>query len=63
MLAGSTTMADAAATAIDNLIKEPGDIPRGIDFAKGIDEIRGVIIIIGTDMGVWGEVKICSITL
>ena len=62
-LASSTTMADAAATAIGNLIKKPGDIPRGIDFAKGIDEIRGVIIIIGTDMGVWGEVKICSMTL
>lgn len=63
VLAGSTTMADAAATAVGNLIKEPGDIPRGIDFAKGIDEIRGVLIIIGTDMGVWGEVKICSMTL
>ena len=62
-LAGSATLADAAATAIGNLIQEPADIPRGTDFAKGIDGIRGVIIIKDTNMGIWGEVKICPMSV
>jgi len=59
VLAKSATLADAAATAIGNLIKQPGDIPSGIEFAQGIKGLKGLLIIEGDDMGVWGEVKIC----
>ncbi len=59
VLSQSATLADAAATAIGNLIKQPGDIPSGIEFAKGIEGVKGVVIIIGDNMGLWGEVKIC----
>ena len=62
-LSGSATLADAAATAIGNLIKEPADISDGIEVAKGIEGLKGVIIIIGSDMGLWGEVKICPTSL
>jgi ApbE superfamily uncharacterized protein (UPF0280 family) len=58
VLAKSTTLADAAATAIGNLIVQPEDIPSGIEFARGIDGLGGVIIIQGDKMGLWGEVKI-----
>jgi len=54
----SATLADAAATAIGNLIMESSDIPRGIEFAKGIEGLRGVIIIKDDNMGLWGEVKV-----
>jgi len=37
VLSKSTPLADAAATAIGNLIIQPDDISKGIDFAKGID--------------------------
>jgi len=57
-LSGSATLADAAATAIGNLISQPDDIPRGIEFAKGVEGLRGVIIIKDDKLGVWGEVKI-----
>ena len=54
----SATLADAAATAIGNLIKESDDIPNGVEFAEGINGLLGVIIIKGNNIGLWGEVKI-----
>ena len=58
-LSQSATLADAAATAIANLIKQPGDIPGGIERAKSIEGVTGVIIIQGDKTGLWGKVKIC----
>ena len=60
VLSKSATLADAAATAIGNLIVESSDIPRGIDFAKGIEGLLGVIIIKDDNLGLWGKVKICQ---
>ena len=59
----SATLADAAATAIGNQIKQPGDIPVGIDFAQSINGLEGVIIILGEDIGLWGKMKVCQITV
>ncbi len=58
VLSKSATLADAAATAIGNLIIQPGDIPLGIELAQSIDGVSGVIIIKDDKMGLWGEVKI-----
>lgn len=58
VLSKSTALADAAATAIGNLIIQPDDIPSGIEFAQGIDGLSGVVIIQGDKMGLWGKVKI-----
>ncbi|MBA7607606.1 hypothetical protein ES703_14765 [subsurface metagenome] len=58
VLSRSTALADAAATAIGNLINEPGDIPGGIEFARSIDGLSGVIIIKDDKIGLWGKVKI-----
>jgi len=60
VVAKSATLADAAATAIGNLIVQPSDIPNGIEFAKGIEGLKGVIIIKDDKVGLWGEVKICQ---
>jgi hypothetical protein len=57
-LSSSTSLADAAATAIGNIVKNAADIPRAIDKAENIPGLRGVIIIIGEQMGMWGRVKI-----
>jgi len=57
-ISSSTSLADAAATAIGNLIKETSNIPRGIEFAQGIDGLDGVVVIKGDKMGVWGKVRI-----
>ena len=58
VLSPSTSLADAAATAIGNLVKEAGDIHRAIEFAQGIEDLRGILIIKGDNMGLWGGVTI-----
>jgi hypothetical protein len=60
VLSKSATLADASATAIGNLIIEPTDISKGIEFAKGIEGLLGIIIIINDKIGLWGKVKICK---
>ena len=52
-------LADAAATAIGNIIKQPEDIPGGIEFAKSIKELSGVLIIKDDKIGLWGKATIC----
>jgi hypothetical protein len=61
VLSPSAALADAAATAIGNLIQEAGDIPMGIEFAQDIAGLKGVLIIEGDKLGIWGEVKISSL--
>jgi ApbE superfamily uncharacterized protein (UPF0280 family) len=60
VISKSATLADAAATAIGNLIVEPGDIPKAIEFANSIDGLLGIVIIKNDKMGLWGKVKICQ---
>ena len=63
VLSKSATLADAAATAIGNLIVQPSDIPNGLEFASGINELKGVIIIKEDKVGLWGDVKICQMAM
>jgi ApbE superfamily uncharacterized protein (UPF0280 family) len=58
VLAPCTALADAAATAIGNLVKEDDDVPRGLDFAREIDGLNGAVIIKNEKMALWGRVKI-----
>ena len=58
VLSPSTSLADAAATAIGNRIKEAENIPDAIQFAQGITGLTGVVIIIGDRIGLWGDIKI-----
>jgi len=60
VLAKSAAMADAAATALGNVVKQPGDIETALEFAKSISDIKGAVVILGDKMGVWGDVKIIS---
>jgi ApbE superfamily uncharacterized protein (UPF0280 family) len=61
-LSKSTALADAAATAIGNVIKNADDIPRGIERAIGIKGLSGVIIIKDDRIGFWGKVEIRPIS-
>ena len=58
VLSPSTPLADAAATAIGNLVTEEDDIYRGIEFAKGIEGLKGVAIIKDDKMALWGEINL-----
>jgi len=60
VLSRSAVLADAAATAIGNLIIQPDDISKGVELARGIDGLTGLVIIKDDKLGLWGKVKICQ---
>jgi ApbE superfamily uncharacterized protein (UPF0280 family) len=57
----STALADAAATALCNMVKAADDIPQAIEKAQSIAGLQGLVVIIGDKMGVWGKVRIVPI--
>ncbi|MFC1927875.1 UPF0280 family protein, partial [Chloroflexota bacterium] len=61
VLSPSTALADAAATALCNVVKTPDDIPQAIERAQSIEGLRGLVIIVGDNMGVWGKVTIAPL--
>jgi len=56
VLSHSATLADAAATAIGNIIQTSADIKKGLNMAQTIDGIIGVVIIKDDRVGLWGEI-------
>ncbi|MGA2670354.1 MAG: UPF0280 family protein [Dehalococcoidia bacterium] len=58
VLSPSAALADAAATALGNVVEVADDIPQAVEKAQSIEGLRGVVIIVGDKMGVWGRVKI-----
>lgn len=57
----SSTLADAAATAIGNIVQGPEDIERGLEKGKEIEGAWGVLIIAGEKMGVWGKMRLVKL--
>ncbi|OGO60775.1 MAG: thiamine biosynthesis protein ApbE [Chloroflexi bacterium RBG_19FT_COMBO_48_23] len=60
-LSCSTALADAAATAIGNMVRTADDINVAIEQAQAIDGLTGVIVIKDDRMGMWGSVKLASV--
>lgn len=57
----SCVLADAAAAAIGNVVKDEETIEDGLALAKKIKGLHGVLIIKNDEMGAWGTLKIVSI--
>jgi ApbE superfamily uncharacterized protein (UPF0280 family) len=55
VVAKSASLADAAATAVGNAVKGHGGISCGIQKAKEIAGIDGVLIVRGKALGAWGN--------
>ena len=53
-----TALADAVATGVGNILKSVNDIEKGIQFARSIEGVIGVLVILGDRMGSWGEIKL-----
>ena len=62
VVSDSTTLADAAATAIGNKVQSIDDITNAIEFGNGIVGLKGLIIIKDDAIGVWGDIKLCEIS-
>jgi len=58
VISASACLADAAATAIGNVIKEVADIEAGLALAKKIRGLDGVLIIKDDQLGALGKLKI-----
>ena len=58
VLSPSATLADAAATAMGNIVKTDAYIQKGLKFLKRIPEIKGGVIIKGKRIGAYGDIKI-----
>jgi len=61
VLSQSTSLADAAATAIGNRVKTTESISTEIEKSQTIKGLIGVIIIKGDNIGLWGDVKIADL--
>jgi len=58
VISDDTALADAAATATGNIVKGAGDIEKAIAFAKSVDGVQGVMVLLGENMGSWGKIKL-----
>ena len=54
----SASLADAAATAVGNRVKTKKDIKKALAFGAQIKEVLGILIILGDELGVWGELEL-----
>jgi ApbE superfamily uncharacterized protein (UPF0280 family) len=61
VLSRSTALADAAATAIGNMVKAAEDIDVAIEQAQAISGLAGVVVIKDDKIGMWGSVKLVSV--
>ena len=59
--ARSCALADAAATAIGNVVTNEDTIEEGLNMAKKIKGLHGTLIIKNDVMGAWGTLKIVSL--
>jgi len=57
VISDSVLLADAAATAIGNIIKTRKVIEQGLTCAKKIKGVKGVVIIKDDKMGLWGDIN------
>jgi len=59
VLWSSAPLADAAATAIANVVKHHGDADEGLRLARQIG-VDGVVIIVGGHLAVWGRIALAG---
>lgn len=58
VISSSSTLADAAASAIGNQIKKKRDIKKALERGIEIPGVQGVVVIVGAEMGVIGQVEL-----
>jgi ApbE superfamily uncharacterized protein (UPF0280 family) len=56
--AKSTALADAAASAVGNLVQSSQDIRMALDRGMKIDGVSGIVIIIGDHLGAIGDIEL-----
>lgn len=57
VLSRSAALADAAASAIGNMVKKASDIKPAIETGSKIEGVLGIVVVIGKNMGAYGIVE------
>ena len=58
VLAPITALADAAATALGNRVRDAGSIAAALDWVATVPEILGAVVVVGDKLGAWGRVEL-----
>ena len=61
IIAASSLFADGLATCLGNIVKDKDDIPVAIEKGKTYDGVIGILIVLGKNLGIWGDLEIVSI--
>ncbi|MDP2401680.1 MAG: UPF0280 family protein, partial [Actinomycetota bacterium] len=61
VLARNAALADAVATALANQVREPEDIDRAIEAARGVMGVLGVLVTVKGSLGAWGNVRLVAL--
>jgi ApbE superfamily uncharacterized protein (UPF0280 family) len=61
VISGSTPLADAAATAIGNVVAGKGHVAAGIEVGNKLEGVFGVVVIAEDEIGLWGEVELVKL--
>lgn len=61
LLSRSAALADGAATALGNRIKQKRDLSRAAEWARGVEGILGGLIILGANMASWGDIELMEL--
>jgi len=61
IIAPSAALADAAATAVGNMVKAEEDIDAAIELGRQIKGVSGIVIIAGSTLGVWGDIRLIEL--
>ncbi len=61
VLADCCALADAAATALGNQVQTPKDIETAIAAGKSMTGVQGIVIISGTQIGLWGALELVKL--
>jgi len=57
----SCILADAAATAMCNMIKQKSDFEKALEFGQKIKGIIGIVVIKDDSIGLWGDISLVPI--
>ncbi|MDD5712968.1 MAG: UPF0280 family protein [Smithellaceae bacterium] len=61
--ARTSTLADAAATAIGNRVVRKEDIRSALDFGQSIKGVSGILIVLNDQLGVWGDMELVETSM
>lgn len=62
IVSDSALLADAAATSVGNRVSSEKDIDAAIAFGQTIRGVQGIVIIVGSKMGLWGDVELVGLS-